>query len=43
MTSRLVDQRSLSKLNLLSVPSQGLNSLIYGIGSDSMLTGILGG
>lgn len=41
--ARLVDWRSLRKLNLLSVPSQGLNNLIYGKSTDSTLTGLLGG
>lgn len=39
--ARLVDWRSLRKLNLLSIPSQGLNSLIYGKSTDSTLTGLL--
>lgn len=34
---------SFRKLNLLPVPSQGLSSLIYGTGADSILMGFLGG
>lgn len=41
--ARLVGWRSLGKLNLLSVPSQGHKSRIYGIGADSILAGLLGG
>lgn len=41
--AKLVGWRSLRKLNLLPVPSQGLSSHIYGIGADSILIGSLGG